>query len=90
MCYVILHYDSNCYSNSAGIFRIFTALLVEFCFYLIFVLADACYNTACVLLYLSLLSRWGGIFQGKRLWIWSFPRSSYISYVVLKTYYFGP
>jgi len=67
-------------------------LLVEFCLYVIFVLAAACYSTASVLYYRSLLSRRGGNLQEKRLWILSLLRSSYISYVVLKptTLFFSP
>ena len=59
-------------------------LLVEFCLHLIVVLAATCYSTASVLYDCSLLSRRGGNLQEKRLWILSFLRSSYISYVVLK------
>jgi hypothetical protein len=68
-----------------GILRIFTALLVEFCLYLTFVIAAACYSTASVRCDRSLLSRRGGNLQEKRLWILSFLRSSHISYVVLKS-----
>jgi len=59
-------------------------LLVEFCLYLIVVLAAACYSTASVLYDRSLLSRRGRNLQEKRLWILYFLRSSYISYVVFK------